>query len=266
MAHQRSHSSTTMGHHQRTHSSTMMAPASVITLSWEPDVESQIRQHIHDRFSRPETTDEFKEQLNSQPYMVAVIGIPGSGKSTSCSILTGLLRDVGCLLMPFDGYHLSRDVLQSFPNGKDAMYRRGAPDTFDVNALYRDLKRIRCGDEDIVQVPGFDHATADPEPNAHTFEREHHRVVVCEGLYLLHDSDGWGDIKHLFDLTIFVNSSVDVCINRLKQRNKCIPGYTPEEIEIRCDAVDRVNALTVMNSQYRADLVVESAATMRPTN
>lgn len=238
------------------------APASVIKLTWEPEVESQIRQQIQEKMDTPMTPDEERRRME-QPYMVAVVGIPGSGKSTSCSILTGLLRDVGCLLMPFDGYHYHRDTLKTFEDADDRLYRRGAPDTFDADALADDLRRIRYGshhEQPTVTVPGFDHATADPEPDAHTFERAAHRVVVCEGLYLLHDDDGWEGMSDLFDLTIVVQADVDVCIDRLKKRNTCIPGYTAEEIAIRCDAVDRVNANTVMDSRWRADIVVESAA------
>ena len=55
-------------------------------------------------------------------------------------------------------------------------------------------------------------------------------------------------------LSIFVDADVDLCVNRLKERNKCIPGYSHEEIEIRCDIVDGKNAITVTKSKSRADL------------
>lgn len=110
----------------------------------------------------------------------------------------------------------------------------------------------------MVKIPGFDHAKGDPEPEAHTFLRSEHPVVICEGLYLLHDSDGWDGIADLFDFTVFLDSDIDDCVARLKERNKCIPGYTAEEIAIRCDAVDRVNAQTVMMSKNKANLVVDS--------
>jgi len=114
----------------------------------------------------------------------------------------------------------------------------------------------------VVKVPGFDHAAGDPEADAYTFSRSTHKVVICEGLYLLHDEDGWESFakSQLFDLSIFVKADVDSCIGRLKIRNKCIPGYTPEEIDIRCDKVDRTNALIVERSQKNADIVVQSVA------
>lgn len=169
-----------------------------------------------------------------------------------------------CVCMQ-DGYHYSIADLQNMDNPEDKIYRRGAPDTFDAAGLKRDLGRIRNGDEEVVTMPGFDHAKGDPEPDAHTFRRSEHKIVICEGLYLVHDDHGWEGINSLFDMTIFISSDVDVCIDRLKIRNKCIPGYTPEEIEFRCDAVDRVNANTVMRSVNHADVVVKSAAALVPT-
>lgn len=60
-----------------------------------------------------------------------------------------------------------------------------------------------------------------------------------------------------------MNADIDICIERVKIRNQCIPGYTPKEIESQCKVVDRVNALTVLRSKYRADVIVESAATKK---
>lgn len=47
-------------------------------------------------------------------------------------------------------------------------------------------------------------------------------------------------------------------MDRLRIRNLSIPGYSEEEIFVRVDAVDRVNANTVLKSKDRADIIVES--------
>ena len=107
-------------------------------------------------------------------------------------------------------------------------------------------------------LPGFDHAVGDPVPGEVRFLRNQHTIVVVEGLYLLHDNDGWEQVASLFDHRIYIDADLEACIDRLKVRNKCIPGYTPEEIDLRCDRVDRANALTVQLSKGRADEVVTS--------
>ena len=53
-------------------------------------------------------------------------------------------------------------------------------------------------------------------PNQHTFTRRKNKVVIVEGIYLLHDSDGWDVMKRLFDWTIYIDADVDTCIERLK--------------------------------------------------
>ena len=234
-------------------------PAAQFVGTWEPDVAQQIQDAIEKRLAAGES------EKDIYPYMVALVGTPGSGKSVSSFMLASQLDDKGlsCMVCPHDGYHYPLQHLRTFPDADDFVYRRGAPDTFDPRALYRDLDRIKhdtVGDEVVIKLPAFDHATADPEPDTHIFDRNFHKVVLCEGLYLLHDQDGWEEIASLFDLKIFMNSDIDVCIERVKVRNRCIPGYTPEEIDIRCEKVDRVNALTVLRSKYRADIVVDSSA------
>ena len=160
--------------------------ASNIKVTWEPDAAMHIR-------------NLYKVSNPTRPLMIGVVGIPGSGKSTSCDILAELLQDgdklqshlesksksgngskkrrrnnngkknndtsldddmkkekpMKPLVMPMDGYHYSMAQLLEFPNAEDAIYRRGACDTFDSEGLARDLERIAHGLEPIVQIPGY---------------------------------------------------------------------------------------------------------------
>jgi len=219
-----------------------------IKLTWEQGVADRIRAQA-------------AEKKSSSPYMVSIIGIPGSGKTTSSSVLQNTLSDLGCLLMPFDGYHYPKAALEKFPDSEDVIYRRGAPDTFDAQALCQDLERLRHGNEPVISLPGFDHAKGDPEEGAHVFRRDDHQIVICEGLYLLHNEGGWDEVADYFDFSVFVDANIDVCMERLKVRNRVIPGYSAEEVASRVDAVDRSNALVVQKSKIRADLIVQAATT-----
>jgi len=262
-----------------TTTSTTIPTTSLYEHSWEPAIAAKIKAALRERQAQYHNnntnnadTQQQQQQQPLPPYMVSLVGIPGGGKSISSLLLATFLEAEddtnsaaaatasGVMIMPHDGYHYPMDQLRLMPDAADVIYRRGAPDTFDPSALKRDLERIRYGPEEWITVPGFDHGRGDPEPDQHAFDRNHHKVVICEGLYLLHDSDGWEDVATMFDMSIFIESDVDACVERLKVRNLCIPGYTPEEIQLRCEQVDRVNANTVMKSKYRASEVVESIA------
>jgi ABC-type glutathione transport system ATPase component len=59
-----------------------------VQVSWEPDAAKTIKQLA--KISDP-----------SRPFMIGVVGIPGSGKSTSCEILAAYLQDeVGTMIIP----------------------------------------------------------------------------------------------------------------------------------------------------------------------
>ena len=210
-------------------------------------------------------------------------------------------NDNAAVILPMDGYHYSLDTLTSMNTNnpkKDFIYRRGAPDTFDVTALKNDLHQIKYGSEResgllstifdpsnvndttdsanaassssssssmrrIVRIPGFDHAIGDPIPNVHIFDRNKHTIVIMEGLYLLHqDQDdncwnNWNGVTNYFDETIYIDMDLKICMERLKKRNLCLPGYTtPEEIYQRVDIVDHQNARIVQQTKHRANTIV----------
>mmetsp|Transcript_15494 Transcript_15494/g.24079 ORF Transcript_15494/g.24079 Transcript_15494/m.24079 type:complete len:268 (-) Transcript_15494:21-824(-) len=230
--------------------------ADAVVMTWEPNMSRVIR----DRMFEASSSTQFGLK---RPFIVAIAGIPGSGKSTSATVISEILSDehgISNVVVPMDGYHFPLEDLRSFDNSADAIYRRGAPDTFDASSLRNDLRRIRDGNEDSILIPGFDHALGDPQLDQYEFSRGEHQIVICEGLYLLHDKDGWEGTSCLFDFRVFVEADIDLCVNRLKERNKCIPGYTPEEINTRCDRVDRANAHTVQASRKNADVAVNSIA------
>lgn len=219
-----------------------VAPAPVV-LSWECEAAQRIRAL---RSSTPA----------GRPVMVGLVGIPGSGKSTSAKMIAELLGERAALI-PMDGYHQTKAQLAARPDAQDATYRRGAPDTFDPEALKEALSHVvdPDGPEEVL-FPGFDHAVGDPIHNEHRFSRAQHDFAIVEGIYLLHDKHGFEGTHEFFDLTVYLERDIDQAVAQLKIRNKCIPGYTPEEIDVRCEVVDRKNAETVQLSRRRSSLQI----------
>lgn len=107
-----------------------------------------------------------------RPFLVGIVGIPGSGKSTRAEIVLELLGPERAMVMPMGGFHLELSRLAESPNAKDLIYRLGAPDTFDSFALRKALHEIAYGDKETVGIHGFDHALGAVVRSAHLCSRQ----------------------------------------------------------------------------------------------
>ena len=185
-----------------------------------------------------------------------------------------------------DGFHIQLATLKE-QQGSKGVYWRGAPQTFDSEALYSELKNIRdylhnaknldlndlpkgmkgkvrqksqrAGGGFVYETfwPAFDHAKGDPTVPKRPLciKSSSNPIVIVEGNYLSY----WQDVRSLFDLVIFIDCPIDAAVERLKIRNQCIPGYTKEEIFARCEEVDRSNMELVDKSgRQSADMIVSN--------
>ncbi len=82
-----------------------------------------------------------------------------------------------------DGFHYTRAQLDAMPDPATAHARRGAEFTFDGEAFYQLVKRLKeplAPDSPPVLAPSFDHAVKDPRADDIVVERTQ-RIVVLEG-------------------------------------------------------------------------------------
>jgi pantothenate kinase len=123
--------------------------------------------------------------------LIAVAGIPGSGKTTLAATLASDLNTIYheeaharsptlpkvdaahpdpsqpdiAVAIPLDGYHLTRKQLAEMPNSEEAIFRRGAAFTFDAEGYYKLVEKLRKPLEattPTIRAPSFDHAKKDP--------------------------------------------------------------------------------------------------------
>lgn len=159
--------------------------------------------------------DILRAASDSQRFIVALAGPPGAGKSFLSELLCQRLNDREsgvAVVVPMDGYHFDNAVLE--PQGLLSV--KGAPETFDIDSLAQDLRRIRRADR-VVAVPVFDRPLDLARAGGRLIALEH-RIVIVEGNYLLLDCPRWSELRPLFDTTILIDVSDEVLEARLIQR------------------------------------------------
>jgi pantothenate kinase len=184
-------------------------------------------------------------------YIVALAGPPGAGKSTLAARLLDALEAAApgrAAVVPMDGYHLDNAVLAE----RGLLARKGAPETFDVDGLARDLARIRAGDRDVL-VPVFDRRLDLARAAARVIERGRSLVLV-EGNYLLLDRPPWRDLAAQFDWTILIEVPREELRRRLVER-WLDHGYETASAISRAEENDLPNADLVRVDSRQADLL-----------
>ncbi len=204
--------------------------------------------------------------LHGRRYLIALAGVPGSGKTT---LATSLCMEVnarlgkkstnGMVALGMDGFHLTRAELRQRPDAAEALARRGAPWTFAPKRLAERLRELRSAAGDhAVGWPDFQHELGDPIENGQWVPAETGLVLV-EGLYLLHTSDGWEEVSSLFDERWYLDTPLPLALQRLADRHQRAWHISPAEAEARIAANDRLNAEIVQQSRGNADRIIREA-------
>ncbi|KAJ5821372.1 uncharacterized protein N7525_010656 [Penicillium rubens] len=199
-------------------------------------------------------------------FLVAIAGIPGSGKTTLAKAVVERLNEMDgsvchhAMCIPMDGFHLPRAALDQFSNQKQAYARRGAPWTFDVAGFTEYIQSLRIWADDnsakILYAPSFDHKQKDPVSNSIVLAPET-SIVIVEGNYLLFDDPSWRDVATLFDYRLFVDADLEVARERVAKRH--VQAGIEPNIESgfrRVDENDYLNAQAVYEKRLKADLVI----------
>ena len=113
--------------------------------------------------------------------------------------------------------------------------------------------------ESTVSWPGFEHNVGDPVANA-VAVLPSARIILVEGLYLLHDDHGWQH-AHLFDESWFLDVPIEIAMDRLLQRHMQANAQSREIAMQRLAVNDRLNAEIVLRSRDRANWLVQNDTT-----
>ncbi|ORY68995.1 P-loop containing nucleoside triphosphate hydrolase protein [Pseudomassariella vexata] len=218
--------------------------------------------------------ERFQQIPEDRRFMIAIAGIPGSGKTTLSQKVTSalnarhatlhpeLLESVPvAVFVPMDGYHLTRAQLSAMEDPVNAHARRGAEFTFDgasYLALIESLRVPLSSSTKPMYAPSFDHAVKDPKDNDIPI-LPGHRIVVFEGNYLTLDRKPWSTAAGLMDEMWFVQVGFDVAKRRLVRRH-VLAGIAKDEEEAgkRADENDLINGQQIVDEMMEVDEVVIS--------
>ncbi|SEA22941.1 hypothetical protein SAMN02910384_01113 [Pseudobutyrivibrio sp. ACV-2] len=189
--------------------------------------------------------------------LVMLAAPPGTGKSTLCSFLEKLSREVDGVAeiqsIGMDGFHRMQDYLINHTTVRDGVEIpmvkiKGAPETFDLHLLTGRIKRIVAGEN--CGWPIYDRTTHNPQDNVITISSN---IVLLEGNYLLLDEPGWSDLKSYADYTILMTADEDMLRRRLICR-KAASGNSVDDATKFVDYSDMANVRTCLLKSQNPDL------------
>ena len=196
----------------------------------------------------------------SKRVIVGLVGLPGSGKSTlAAKLVDAVNQQTGsqiAVALSMDGFHLTKATLAKFADPAAALARRGSPWTFDPAGLADKLQQLRKNPDESTTWPDFQHGVGDPVADAISVNPDT-KLIIVEGLYLLHREHGW-NLNGLLDECWYLDTSMDVAMERLVKRHMASWGFSREQALDRLAMNDRLNADIVLQSCERADRLVQA--------
>ncbi|PGH22921.1 hypothetical protein AJ80_02970 [Polytolypa hystricis UAMH7299] len=230
------------------------------------------------------TWNKFLSTPSSARLMIAISGIPGSGKTTLASTITARLNALYAqqrhhhehpdstspaaaiaVCISMDGYHLSRAQLAEMSDPVYAAARRGAAFTFDplkfldlVRALREPLTTSSAQQTKTLYAPSFDHAVKDPVDNDIPIPTSS-RVIIFEGNYLSLNKPPWDTVAGLMDELWFVDVGFEVARERLVKRHlRAGIARDEDEARRRAEENDLVNGREILENRLVVQEVVVS--------
>ncbi len=185
-------------------------------------------------------------KTSGERQIVAMAEPPAAGKSTVTERLQ-LEFGTDLAVLPMDGFHLDNVILDA----KNLRARKGAPETFDVQGFVEAVRRVKAGAH--FYAPAFDRVL--DLSRAGAIEITDEPIVLVEGNYLLLKQAPWNALAAFWDLSIWLDVSLETvekrCIQRWLDHDHSLADATR-----RARENDVRNAAFVIDNSGQADFVL----------
>lgn len=156
----------------------------------------------------------------SPPTIIAISGASGSGKSLfTDNLLKRLTVDADVLVLQEDRYYKAQD---DKPMAVREIINYDHPSAFEHSLLKMHLSELLAGNS--IQYPEYCYATHTRKPE--TTPLQPAKIIIVEGIMLL----AAPELHDMFDLTLFVDTPLDICLLRRTLRDIQERGRTIESV------------------------------------
>lgn len=146
--------------------------------------------------------------MKTKTIIIGISGPSGSGKSLLANTIVNELGSDQVVVISEDSYYKDRPYLSLEERAK---MNYDHPDAFDHDLLCQHLQQLQ--DAQTVHIPIYDHANH--LRSAKTKEIGQHAIIVIEGILLFTEQK----LRDLFDISIFMDAPLDICLIRRLQRD-----------------------------------------------
>ena len=182
-----------------------------------------------------------------KPFLVAIAGPSGSGKSHLARALHGRIGSESCALISLDSYYKD---LSHLPMEERELVNFDHPSAMDSERLAADLGRLSSGQP--ARIPVYDFASHTRSPEEVVVEPK--PILIIEGLFAL----AMEPASSPFGLRIYVETDVETCLARRLARDVTERGRDEASVREAFDRFVRPSLASFVEPQKaRADLVLD---------
>ena len=184
--------------------------------------------------------------METKTIIIGISGPSGSGKSLLANTIVSELGSEQVVVISEDSYYKDRPYLSLEERAK---MNYDHPDAFDHDLLCQHLQQLQNGQT--VHVPIYDHSQH--LRSAETKNVGQHAIIVIEGILLFTEQK----LRDLFDISIFMDSPLDICLIRRLSRDINERGRTLDCVLAQYQETVRPMYLQFIEPSKRyADIIV----------